>query len=104
MFLHRIDGGTAHEHRIAALDEYHKPGSETFIFWLTTRAGGLLGINLTTADVILYDSDWYVSNPIIAVILKTLSRNPQADPSLQAMNRAHQIGQTEYVYVVRFGG
>ena len=55
----RIDGGTAHEDRINAIDEYNRPGSEKFIFLLTTRAGGL-GINLVTADiVILYDSDWY---------------------------------------------
>ncbi|KAF7309662.1 hypothetical protein MIND_00337300 [Mycena indigotica] len=80
----RIDGGTAHEDRILAIDEYNKPGSEKFIFLLTTRAGGL-GINLTTADiVVLYDSDW----------------NPQAD--LQAMDRAHRIGQTKQVYVFRF--
>ena len=80
----RIDGSTAHEDRIAAIDEYNKPGSEKFIFLLTTRAGGL-GINLTTADiVILYDSDW----------------NPQAD--LQAMDRAHRIGQTKQVIVFRF--
>ena len=80
----RIDGGTAHEDRIAGIDEYNKPGSEKFIFLLTTRAGGL-GINLTSADiVILYDSDW----------------NPQAD--LQAMDRAHRIGQTKQVVVYRF--
>ncbi|KAF3914445.1 hypothetical protein AA313_de0201114 [Arthrobotrys entomopaga] len=80
----RIDGSTAHEDRISAIDEYNKPGSEKFIFLLTTRAGGL-GINLTTADiVILYDSDW----------------NPQAD--LQAMDRAHRIGQTKQVHVYRF--
>ncbi|KAI4861413.1 SWI/SNF family of DNA-dependent ATPase [Hypoxylon rubiginosum] len=80
----RIDGGTAHEDRIAAIDEYNKPDSEKFIFLLTTRAGGL-GINLTSADiVILYDSDW----------------NPQAD--LQAMDRAHRIGQTKQVVVYRF--
>ncbi|KAL1872459.1 hypothetical protein VTK73DRAFT_1496 [Phialemonium thermophilum] len=80
----RIDGGTAHEDRIAAIDEYNKPDSDKFIFLLTTRAGGL-GINLTTADiVILYDSDW----------------NPQAD--LQAMDRAHRIGQTKQVVVYRF--
>lgn len=54
----RIDGGTAHDDRIAAIDDYNKPGSEKFIFLLTTRAGGL-GINLTSADiVVLYDSDW----------------------------------------------
>ncbi|KIO28601.1 hypothetical protein M407DRAFT_6651 [Tulasnella calospora MUT 4182] len=80
----RIDGSTGHEDRIAAIDEYNKPGSEKFIFLLTTRAGGL-GINLTSADiVVLYDSDW----------------NPQAD--LQAMDRAHRIGQTKQVVVFRF--
>ncbi|KAL8800015.1 MAG: hypothetical protein Q9223_007420 [Gallowayella weberi] len=80
----RIDGSTAHEDRIAAIDEYNAPGSEKFVFLLTTRAGGL-GINLTSADiVILYDSDW----------------NPQAD--LQAMDRAHRIGQTKQVVVFRF--
>jgi len=80
----RIDGNTAHEDRISAIDEYNAPGSEKFVFLLTTRAGGL-GINLVTADVVvLYDSDW----------------NPQAD--LQAMDRAHRIGQTKQVYVFRF--
>lgn len=80
----RIDGSTAHEDRITAIDDYNKPGSEKFIFLLTTRAGGL-GINLTSADiVILFDSDW----------------NPQAD--LQAMDRAHRIGQTKQVVVFRF--
>ncbi|KAK3707858.1 chromatin remodeling complex Adenosinetriphosphatase [Vermiconidia calcicola] len=80
----RIDGSTAHEDRIAGIDEYNKPGSEKFLFLLTTRAGGL-GINLTSADiVVLFDSDW----------------NPQAD--LQAMDRAHRIGQTKQVVVFRF--
>ena len=45
---------------------------------------GGLGINLATADVVvLYDSDW----------------NPQAD--LQAMDRAHRIGQKKTVRVFR---
>ena len=80
----RIDGSTSHEDRIEAIDEYNAPDSEKFIFLLTTRAGGL-GINLTSADiVILYDSDW----------------NPQAD--LQAMDRAHRIGQKKQVKVFRF--
>lgn len=80
----RIDGSTAHEDRIAAIDNYNKEGSEKFLFLLTTRAGGL-GINLTSADiVVLFDSDW----------------NPQAD--LQAMDRAHRIGQTKQVVVYRF--
>ena len=80
----RIDGNTSHEDRIQGIDEYNKPGSDKFIFLLTTRAGGL-GINLVTADiVVLYDSDW----------------NPQVD--LQAQDRAHRIGQKKQVYVFRF--
>lgn len=80
----RIDGSTSHEDRIEAIDDYNAPDLDKFIFLLTTRAGGL-GINLTSADiVILYDSDW----------------NPQAD--LQAMDRAHRIGQTKQVQVFRF--
>ena len=51
---------------------------------ISTRAGGL-GINLMTANiVVLYDSDW----------------NPQID--LQAMDRAHRIGQKKPVSVFRF--
>lgn len=80
----RIDGSTSHEERIEAIDDYNAPDLDKFIFLLTTRAGGL-GINLTSADiVILYDSDW----------------NPQAD--LQAMDRAHRIGQKKQVQVFRF--
>ena len=54
----RIDGGTSHEDRVNAIDDYNAPDSDKFIFLLTTRAGGL-GINLTSADiVVLFDSDW----------------------------------------------
>eukprot|EP00940_MAST-03C_sp_MAST-3C-sp2_P002813 g2813.t1 len=80
----RIDGGTSGESRDRQMDEFNAPGSEKFLFMLSTRAGGL-GINLATADiVILYDSDW----------------NPQVD--LQAMDRAHRIGQKKQVRVFRF--
>ncbi|ONH67630.1 ISWI chromatin-remodeling complex ATPase ISW1 [Cyberlindnera fabianii] len=79
----RIDGQTDHADRVKSIDEYNAPDSKKFLFLLTTRAGGL-GINLTSADVVvLYDSDW----------------NPQAD--LQAMDRAHRIGQTKQVKVFR---
>ncbi len=79
----RIDGNTSTLDREAAMDAYNAPGSEKFLFLLSTRAGGM-GINLYTADVvILYDSDW----------------NPQAD--LQAMDRAHRIGQKKQVRVFR---
>lgn len=56
----RLDGQTTHEDRMAAIDAYNAPDSDKFLFLLTTRAGGL-GINLTTADiVVLFDSDWCV--------------------------------------------
>ncbi|XP_004508307.1 ISWI chromatin-remodeling complex ATPase CHR11-like [Cicer arietinum] len=80
----RIDGNTGGDDRDASIEAFNKPGSEKFVFLLSTRAGGL-GINLATADVvILYDSDW----------------NPQAD--LQAQDRAHRIGQKKEVQVFRF--
>ncbi|XP_068660734.1 ISWI chromatin-remodeling complex ATPase CHR11-like [Aristolochia californica] len=80
----RIDGNTGGEDRDASIEAFNQPGSEKFIFLLSTRAGGL-GINLATADVvILYDSDW----------------NPQVD--LQAQDRAHRIGQKKEVQVFRF--
>ena len=38
-----------------AIDRFNAPGSELFVFLLSTRAGGL-GINLTAADTcILFD-------------------------------------------------
>ncbi|KAI4462666.1 snf2/rad54 helicase family [Holotrichia oblita] len=80
----RLDGQTPHEDRQRQINEYNEDDSIKFIFMLSTRAGGL-GINLATADVvIIYDSDW----------------NPQMD--LQAMDRAHRIGQKKQVRVYRF--
>ncbi|NXX67857.1 SMCA5 regulator, partial [Spizella passerina] len=80
----RLDGQTPHNERQASINAFNDPDSSKFVFMLSTRAGGL-GINLATADVvILYDSDW----------------NPQVD--LQAMDRAHRIGQTKTVRVFRF--
>uniref|UniRef100_A0A8C2WT83 SNF2 related chromatin remodeling ATPase 5 n=1 Tax=Cyclopterus lumpus TaxID=8103 RepID=A0A8C2WT83_CYCLU len=80
----RLDGQTPHEERQISINAFNEPNSSKFLFMLSTRAGGL-GINLATADVvILYDSDW----------------NPQVD--LQAMDRAHRIGQQKQVRVFRF--
>ncbi|OCK85920.1 chromo domain-containing protein 1 [Lepidopterella palustris CBS 459.81] len=79
----RLDGTVPAPARRTAIDHFNAPGSDDFCFLLSTRAGGL-GINLMTADtVILFDSDW----------------NPQAD--LQAMARAHRIGQKNPVSIYR---
>ncbi|CAH8665084.1 unnamed protein product [Dicrocoelium dendriticum] len=80
----RIDGRVKGPLRQIAIDRFNARDCETFIFLLSTRAGGE-GINLASADtVILYDSDW----------------NPQCD--LQALSRAHRIGQSRHVLVYRF--
>ncbi|KAG8929248.1 hypothetical protein FRC00_001510 [Tulasnella sp. 408] len=80
----RLDGTVSSEIRKKAIMHFNAPGSPDFAFLLSTRAGGL-GINLETADtVIIFDSDW----------------NPQND--LQAMARAHRIGQKSHVNVYRF--
>ncbi|KAI6135660.1 SNF2 family N-terminal domain-containing protein [Pisolithus thermaeus] len=80
----RLDGMVASDARKKAIAHFNSPGSPDFAFLLSTRAGGL-GINLETADtVIIFDSDW----------------NPQND--LQAMARAHRIGQKSHVSVYRF--
>ncbi|EYU20766.1 hypothetical protein ABFS82_11G010600 [Erythranthe guttata] len=78
----RLDGSsTIMDRRDMVKDFQHR--SDIFVFLLSTRAGGL-GINLTAADtVIFYESDW----------------NPTLD--LQAMDRAHRLGQTKDVTVYR---
>ncbi|XP_069623239.1 transcription activator BRG1 isoform X1 [Ranitomeya imitator] len=79
----RLDGTTKAEDRGMLLKTFNEPGSEYFVFLLSTRAGGL-GLNLQSADtVIIYDSDW----------------NPHQD--LQAQDRAHRIGQQNEVRVLR---
>jgi ATP-dependent DNA helicase len=79
----RIDGSISQTDRAAQIKAFNTDPA-TRLFLLSTRAGGQ-GINLVAADtVILFDSDW----------------NPQQD--LQAMDRAHRIGQTRPVIVYRF--
>ncbi|KAL6840221.1 hypothetical protein ACP4OV_030031 [Aristida adscensionis] len=76
-----IDGQTSLSERQESIKEYNRAESETFIFLMSTRAGGL-GVDLPGADrVIIYDPDF----------------NPFMD--LQAQSRAHRIGQTRPVVV-----
>ena len=79
----RLDGNTSLDDRESQISDFVRPDSDINVFLISTRAGGL-GLNLMTANiVVLYDSDW----------------NPQMD--LQAMDRAHRIGQTKVVQVFR---
>lgn len=78
----RLDGRVGGNHRQKAIDRFNKD-AKSFVFLLSTRAGGV-GINLTAADtVIIFDSDW----------------NPQND--IQAMARCHRIGQSKNVTIYR---
>ncbi|KAK4748079.1 hypothetical protein SAY87_014665 [Trapa incisa] len=78
----RVDGSVSVADRQASIARYNQDKSR-FVFLLSTRSCGL-GINLASADtVIIYDSDF----------------NPHAD--IQAMNRAHRIGQSNRLLVYR---
>ncbi|KAG2379064.1 hypothetical protein C9374_007702 [Naegleria lovaniensis] len=80
----RLDGAVKASERGDLVKKWNEKDSQYFVFLLSTRSGGL-GLNLQTADtVIMFDSDW----------------NPQQD--LQAMARAHRIGQTKSVLVLTF--
>ncbi|PFH46225.1 hypothetical protein AMATHDRAFT_70336 [Amanita thiersii Skay4041] len=79
----RLDGSTCRPRRSLDIKLFQSEKSPYQIFLISTKAGGL-GINLTKATtVIMCDTDW----------------NPQND--LQAIARAHRIGQTKTVKVYR---
>ena len=79
----RLDGNVSSLEKQRRIDEFNAPDSPYFAFLLSTRAGGV-GINLASADtVIILDPDF----------------NPHQD--IQALSRAHRIGQKHKVLVVQ---
>lgn len=81
LFHQRLDGTMGSLDKQKRIDEFNAPDSRLFAFLLSTRAGGI-GINLATADtVIILDPDF----------------NPHQD--IQALSRAHRIGQKKKVLV-----
>ena len=78
-----LTGDTPNSQRKKLIDKFNSE-EQVRIFLLSTRAGGL-GLNLVAADtVFIMDSDF----------------NPHND--LQALSRAHRIGQKKNVLVYRF--
>ncbi|PFH54826.1 hypothetical protein AMATHDRAFT_134744 [Amanita thiersii Skay4041] len=79
----RLDGNTNSFDRQKGMDEFNQPGSDVFMYLLSTRAGGV-GINLYSADtVIIFDPDF----------------NPHQD--LQAISRAYRYGQQKTCLVFK---
>ena len=89
----RLDGAVKGQQRQEAIDRFNRnadgmtpdeePEDGSFVFLLSTKAGGV-GLNLTAANyVLLFDHDW----------------NPQND--LQAQARCHRIGQKKEVMIFR---
>ncbi|KAI1978024.1 hypothetical protein LOZ51_005382 [Ophidiomyces ophidiicola] len=77
----RLDGSITSLQKQKRIDLFNAPNSPYFAFLLSTRAGGV-GINLATADtVVIMDPDF----------------NPHQD--IQALSRAHRIGQQKKVLV-----
>ena len=78
----RLDGSVAADKRQNIVNQFNTDPSYDCLL-LTTSVGGL-GLNLTGADTVIFvEHDW----------------NPQKD--LQAMDRAHRIGQKKVVNVYR---
>lgn len=82
MRFFRLDGRTKIDERQDMIDQFYTD-KEITVFLLSTKAGGA-GINLACANkVVIFDSSF----------------NPQDD--IQAENRAHRVGQTREVEVIR---
>jgi SNF2 family DNA or RNA helicase len=78
-----LSGGSTQKQRQAAVREFQKSGSCP-LFLISLKAGGV-GLNLTAADYVFILDPWW---------------NPAAE--MQALNRAHRIGQDKNVFVYRF--
>ena len=108
----RLDGRVRGTERQKAIDRFERE-PDSFLFLLSTRAGGV-GINLTAADTcIIFDSDWNPQNGALpcpntvvfthSVLQMDLTRSLFcfAYIDVQAQARCHRIGQTKDVRIYR---
>jgi len=77
-----LDGKTGAEERLRMVDRFNE--GERDVFFISLKAGGT-GLNLTGADTVIHYDPWW--NPAV---------------EYQASDRAHRIGQTKKVHVIRF--
>lgn len=76
-----IDGSVSGKDRVMLVDAFNK--DKTSCFLITLKSGGT-GLNLTSADIVIHLDVWW---------------NPQVEN--QATDRAHRIGQTKKVTVLK---
>lgn len=76
-----IDGSVSSKKRMELVEKFNV--DDTNVFLITLKAGGT-GLNLTSADVVIHLDLWW---------------NPQVEN--QATDRAHRIGQTKTVEVIK---
>ena len=76
-----IDGSIPSKKRMELVNKFNE--DETNVFLITLKSGGT-GLNLTSADIVIHLDLWW---------------NPAAEN--QATDRAHRIGQTKTVEVVK---
>lgn len=81
----QLFSSTKAEDRQQLVDQFNRSSQDhTFVFLLSTKAGGT-GLNIVGASrLVLFDSDW----------------NPAND--LQAMGRIHRDGQKKECFIYRF--
>ena len=76
-----IDGSVSSKKRMELVEKFNQDNTNAFL--ITLKAGGT-GLNLTSADVVIHLDLWW---------------NPQVEN--QATDRAHRIGQTKTVEVIK---
>lgn len=76
-----LDGNTPPQDRLKLTEEFNNGDAPVFL--ISLRAGGY-GLNLTAADTVIHYDPWW---------------NPAVED--QATDRAHRIGQTRAVHVIR---
>ena len=76
-----IDGSVKSKERMNLVEKFNKDNTNCFL--ITLKSGGT-GLNLTSADVVIHLDIWW---------------NPQVEN--QATDRAHRIGQTNKVTVIK---
>ncbi|XWS39063.1 hypothetical protein CRYUN_Cryun18bG0017900 [Craigia yunnanensis] len=89
----RIDGNTGGEDRDASIEAFNKPGSEKFVFLLSTRVGGL---------VFRFCTEYTIEEKVIERAYKKLALDVLAIPKGRLAEQK-TVNKDELLQMVRFG-